>query len=131
MTTPTQLYIATVVLAFFYTSMEDLYKEKFHPHPHIAIIITAPIVLKYTGNPAAYIGLILGITGYIKNMIRPGDILLILSLAAVLPSIQTVFTGLTVTGIYIMYFQKIRSGREWIPFAPVFLQILMLHILFL
>jgi hypothetical protein len=130
MITPAQIYMAIAVLVFTYTSIEDLYKQSFHPHPHIFIIFTAPLVFGYVSNPAAYIGLILGITGYIKDMIRPGDILLILSLAAILPGIQTVFTALTITGLYLMYFKKTGYRREWIPFAPVFLQTLILHLLF-
>jgi len=101
---------------------EDWKTHSFHPQPAIIYGLIAPLLIQTSPQIGSYIIFFSGVYGgFIKNYIRPGDIWILYAYAATFPSLQSIFTLLTVTGLYLSIFKHGPSEKDWIPYVPAIL----------
>lgn len=110
-----------------YTSLEDVIDEEFNVLPVILVLTPALIQAETMSVP----GLMLAICmiGVYKKFIRWGDTFPALLYAASFPSMQSIFTLVTVTGLYIALYKQAFPERQWIPYLPAILTSYIIHFL--
>jgi hypothetical protein len=112
--------LGLTVLGF--ASWQDIKTESFHPQPSIIHGLIAPFFIQGSPQITSYIIFFSAVyAGFIENYIRPGDIWILFAYAATFPTLQSLFTLLTVTGIYLSLFKHSGWEKEWIPYIPAIL----------
>jgi len=105
--------------ALGYTSFQDFKTEKFSVYP--VIFAAAPALIHVDTWFVPGLTLFLSIIAIRKTYIRPGDTLPLLLYTLTFPSLQSIFTLLTVTGLYLAIYKEAFPEKEWIPYLPAIL----------
>jgi len=110
-----------------YTSLQDVREEKFNVLPVILVFTPTLIQAETMSVPGLMISIC--IIGVYKKFIRWGDTLPALLYAASFPTMQSIFTLVTVTGLYIALYKQAFPEQQWIPYLPAILTSYIIHFL--
>jgi len=102
-----------------YTSFQDFKAEEFSVFP--VIFATIPALFQVDTWLVPGMTVFISVLGIRKNYIRVGDSLPLLLYAVTFPALQSIFTILTVTGLYLAIYKEAFPGKDWIPFLPAIL----------
>lgn len=118
------LFHGIALLTLGLISFQDWKNEKFNVFIPLAGF-TAIILTGYQTTGSGYTGLTLiylaSIIGVYKKYIRLGDVIPIGLYSYAFTSLQSFFTLMTVTGLYLYTYPKLRDEKQWIPYLPALL----------
>lgn len=115
------------LLVLTFTSYQDVKTEMFNVLP--VILVLTPTLIQVKTPSVLGLVLVISIIGVYKQFIRWGDTFPILLYTAMYPSLQSIFTLTTVTGLYLTLYKQAFPEKQWIPFLPAILTSYIIHFL--
>lgn len=128
------LVFFTGFLSLAWISVQDWRTEKFNALIPIAALVfygfLSVLGAGFSFGAGFYVNLLFFGILIAGSYLRLGDILPLLIYTAVYNSTQSFFTLLTVMGLYLYTYPKIKNGEsDWIPFIPAILTVYLIQTL--